>query len=107
MKNFVGVTSVDQYGGMQFRSELHNSPGGIEQCFLDIVAAVKPDRTDEILDALEGADIPASVVGKLTEPGTGVVVIDGDGRHPLVHPEIDPFWGKFEEYLGKQAERKS
>jgi uncharacterized protein (DUF362 family) len=49
MKNFVGVTSVDQYGGMQFRSELHNSPGGIEQCFLDIVAAVKPDLA--IIDA--------------------------------------------------------
>jgi len=72
-----------------------------------LIAAVKPDRADEILEALADAGIPASVVGKLTEPGTGVVVIDEEGRHPLVHPEIDPFWGKFEEYLGKQAERKA
>jgi uncharacterized protein (DUF362 family) len=43
LKNFVGVTSVEQYGGMQFRHALHDSPGGIEQCFLDIVGAVKPD----------------------------------------------------------------
>ncbi len=49
LKNFVGVTSVNQYGGMQFRSDLHNSPGGIEQCFLDIVAAVEPDLT--VIDA--------------------------------------------------------
>jgi hydrogenase maturation factor len=72
-----------------------------------LVAAAKPDRTDEILAALGDAGIPASVVGELTEPGSGVVVIDENGRHPLEHPEIDPFWGKFEEYLGRQAERSS
>ena len=72
-----------------------------------LVAAAKPDRTDEILKALDAAGIPASVVGELTEPDTGVVVIDEEGRHPLVHPEIDPFWGKFEEYLGKQAARRA
>jgi hydrogenase expression/formation protein HypE len=71
-----------------------------------LVAAAKPDRVDEILAALSQADIPASVVGELTEPESGVVVIDEAGRHPLAHPEIDPFWGKFEEYLRKQAERK-
>jgi hydrogenase maturation factor len=72
-----------------------------------LVVAVKPDRAEEILGALDDAGIPASVVGKLTEPGSGVVVIDERGRHPLVHPEIDPFWGKFEEYLGKQAARQA
>ncbi len=72
-----------------------------------LVAAVKPDRASDILGALDGAGIPASVVGELTEPGSGVVVIDEGGRHPLVHPEIDPFWGKFEEYLGRQAARRA
>ncbi|MFH1688843.1 MAG: AIR synthase family protein [Candidatus Eisenbacteria bacterium] len=71
-----------------------------------LVAAVKPDRAEEILAALDDAGIPASIVGELTEPGTGVVVTDESGQHPLVHPEIDPFWGKFEEYLGKQAARQ-
>lgn len=68
-----------------------------------LVAAVRPDRAEEVLAALEEKGIPASVVGELTPPDGGVVVIDEKGRHPLVHPEIDPFWGKFEEYLSKQA----
>jgi hydrogenase maturation factor len=70
-----------------------------------LVATVKPDRAEDILAALDEKNIPASVVGKLTEPDTGVVVIDEHGRHPLEHPEIDPFWARFEEYLGKQAAR--
>jgi hydrogenase maturation factor len=72
-----------------------------------LVAAVRPGSADAVLGALAAADIPASVVGELTEPGSEVVIIDEDGRHPLVHPEIDPFWGKFEEYLGKQAARRA
>lgn len=41
MKNFVGSTSTARYGlGIQWRFLLHNA--GIEQCFLDIVRAVKP-----------------------------------------------------------------
>jgi hydrogenase maturation factor len=68
-----------------------------------LVAAVKAERTDEVLAALEAKSIPASVVGELLPPERGVVVIDEQGEHPLEHPEIDPFWGKFEEYLGLQA----
>jgi uncharacterized protein (DUF362 family) len=50
MKNLVGVTSADNYGyGFNRRSKLHDSPGGIEQCFLDIVAAIRPDLA--IIDA--------------------------------------------------------
>ena len=41
MKNFVGSTSTNRYGlGIQWRFLLHDA--GIEQCFLDIVKAVKP-----------------------------------------------------------------
>jgi len=41
MKNFVGATSTSRYGlGIQWRFLLHDA--GIEQCFLDIVKAVKP-----------------------------------------------------------------
>lgn len=43
MKNFVGTTSVNRYGAMNWRYKLHNA--GIEQCFLDIVRAVQPDFT--------------------------------------------------------------
>jgi len=70
-----------------------------------LVAAVRPDRSDDTLAALKRAGIPASVVGELTSPARGVTVLDEKGEHALVHPEIDPFWGKFEEYLIKQTER--
>ncbi len=42
MKNFVGATSVNDYGlGGPWRFQLHDA--GIEQSFLDIVQGVKPD----------------------------------------------------------------
>lgn len=44
LKNFVGVTSTDHYGlGSPDRVVLHQAAGGVEQCFLDIAAAVKPN----------------------------------------------------------------
>jgi hydrogenase maturation factor len=70
-----------------------------------LVAAADPARTGPILEALEAEGIPASIVGELTAPGTGVRVVDEDGEHALEHPKIDPFWTRFEEYLKKQAER--
>ncbi|NLX07995.1 MAG: DUF362 domain-containing protein [Phycisphaerae bacterium] len=43
LKNFVGTTSRAHYGpGSANRTALHQAAGGVEQCFLDIVAAVKP-----------------------------------------------------------------
>jgi len=46
MKNFVGVAPTEHYGGgMPWRLGLHNAPGGLAQCFLDMVAALKPCLT--------------------------------------------------------------
>jgi hydrogenase maturation factor len=70
-----------------------------------LVAAVDPARAERVLAALSAEGIPASVVGELTDPRTGVRVIDEEGEHPLEHPKVDPFWIRFEEYLKKQAER--
>jgi len=72
-----------------------------------LVAAVEPSAVDSVLPALESEGIPVSVVGELTPPEQGVRVIDEQGEHPLEHPGIDPFWGRFEEYLKKQAARSS
>ena len=53
LKNFVGVTPLVRYGartdGGAARMKLHTIPEGIEQVFLDIVAALKPDLA--IIDA--------------------------------------------------------
>jgi uncharacterized protein (DUF362 family) len=64
LKNFVGVTSTDEYGfGTPSRMKLHNAIGGIEQCFLDICSAIKPDF----------AIIDVSVCGE----GNGPTIIPG------------------------------
>jgi uncharacterized protein (DUF362 family) len=64
LKNFVGATSTVDYGfGTPSRMELHNATGGVEQCALDIVSALKPDF----------AIIDASVCGE----GDGPTIIPG------------------------------
>jgi uncharacterized protein (DUF362 family) len=55
LKNFVGTTSFKQYGNMlNWRTQLHSAAGGISQCFLDIVAALRPDLA--IIDGSIGVE---------------------------------------------------
>jgi uncharacterized protein (DUF362 family) len=55
LKNFVGVTSTDHYGlGSPDRLVLHGAAGGIEQCFLDIAATLRPDLS--IVDGSIGCE---------------------------------------------------
>jgi hydrogenase expression/formation protein HypE len=70
-----------------------------------LVAAVTKDSAPSVLSALKSEGIPASVVGELAPAERGIRVTDERGEHALEHPGVDPFWGKFEEYLGKQAAR--
>ncbi|WP_338727263.1 AIR synthase family protein [Haladaptatus sp. DJG-WS-42] len=86
-------------------------PGVAETCdFFDIemwhaisegtlLATVLPEGVDDVLAALDAEGIPAAEVGEVVE-GSGLVV-DGE---PTDHPGIDPFWGAFEENMGKLAE---
>jgi len=61
-----------------------------------LLAAVAPGGVDSVLAALESEGILAADAGVVIE-GSGLVV-DGE---PTDHPGVDPFWGTFEEYLGK------
>lgn len=71
-----------------------------------LLAAVDPLSVDDVLSALESEGIPASAVGELTAAENGIRVVDAAGEHELVHPKVDPFWIKFEEYLLKQSLRR-
>ena len=83
-------------------------PGVREACeFFDIdpwksisegtlLATVSDDRVDGVLDALDAEGIPAADVGSVVE-GSGIEVSGED----VDHPGVDPFWGTFEEYMGK------
>ncbi|WP_101295483.1 AIR synthase family protein [Halegenticoccus soli] len=64
-----------------------------------LLLAVDPDGADEVVAALDDEGIPAAVAGEVRD-GSGLRV-DGE---PVDHPEVDPFWGAFEEYMGRLAE---
>ncbi|MBN1512171.1 MAG: DUF362 domain-containing protein [Phycisphaerae bacterium] len=45
LKNMMGVTPAAYYGqpGLTYRTKIHNAPAGLEQAFLDIATALRPD----------------------------------------------------------------
>ena len=66
-----------------------------------LIAAAKRDKAKAVVSALKREGIPASIVGEAVPADEGIHIIDGDTEYKLEHPRIDPFWGKFEEYLKK------
>jgi len=67
-----------------------------------LLASVKRSKADAVVAALKREGIPASIVGEAVEVKKGINIIDGKTKYRLEHPKVDPFWGKFEEYLRKE-----
>ncbi|MDD5281267.1 MAG: AIR synthase family protein [Candidatus Omnitrophica bacterium] len=67
-----------------------------------LLAMANKKKAKFIVSALEENGIPASIVGEVTEQRKGMRVFSGNKSHELKHPRVDPFWGKFEEYLKKR-----
>jgi uncharacterized protein (DUF362 family) len=100
MKNFVGVLSGDRHG-WPLRSGAHEA--GIEQCFLDVMAAVKPDLA--IVDCsicLEGdgpntapfgrglsVDMKERLGSWLMLAGTDLVAVDATAARIMGHDPAD------------------
>ncbi|MDD5097693.1 MAG: AIR synthase family protein [Candidatus Omnitrophica bacterium] len=72
-----------------------------------LLATAKSKKAKFIVAALKDAGIPASIVGEVTAQNKGMRVLDGNKSSELIHPRIDPFWGKFEELFKKKNERKN
>jgi len=66
-----------------------------------LLATAKKGRAKAVVAALKSKGIPASIVGKAVPAKEGVHVIEQGRQRRLEHPRVDPFWSKFEEYLGK------
>jgi len=64
-----------------------------------LLATAKKDRAKSVVKALKDEGIPASIVGEATGRENGIYVFEKSRKYKLDHPKIDPFWGKFEEYL--------
>jgi len=67
-----------------------------------LLATANKKKAGFIVSALERAGIPASIVGEVTEKNQGMRVFSGNKNRELKHPRVDPFWGRFEEYLKKK-----
>ncbi len=67
-----------------------------------LLATANKGKAKEIVLALEKAGIAASIVGEVTQQSKGMRVFEKNKSYELKHPRIDPFWGKFEEYLNKR-----
>lgn len=66
-----------------------------------LLATAKKKSAKTVVKALEDEGIPASIAGEAVPAREGISVITGVKKERLEHPRIDPFWGKFEEYLKK------
>jgi hydrogenase maturation factor len=60
-----------------------------------LIATVVPSRAEAFVDVLWSEGIEAAVVGHVTDPDRGSVLITPDGERALEHPGLDPFWGAF------------
>jgi hydrogenase maturation factor len=68
-----------------------------------LLATVNKKKAESVVRALKKEGIPASIVGEVVPKKEGIRIIEKNKTYQLEHPKIDPFWGKFEEYLKKQA----
>lgn len=66
-----------------------------------LLATAKKNCARKIIGALEREGIPACIAGEAVSRREGINIIHGGRKRGLEHPKIDPFWGKFEEYLKK------
>jgi len=60
-----------------------------------LIIACREHRANDVTRALTMKGIKASVVGELTEPAKGMILVEGGKERDLVHPIVDPFWMAF------------
>lgn len=66
-----------------------------------LLATANKDRAQDVVDALKKDGITASIAGEVTHEKEGIYIFERGKKYKLEHPKVDPFWGKFEEYLKK------
>jgi len=60
-----------------------------------LIIACRGHKAGEIVEALSQKGIKSSIVGELTEPGRGMVLVSEGNEGRLEHPIVDPFWRAF------------
>lgn len=60
-----------------------------------LIITCRPLKALEVVQTLYHKGIKASIVGELTEPDKGMVLVEGGRERRLKHPIVDPFWKAF------------
>jgi hydrogenase expression/formation protein HypE len=68
-----------------------------------LLATVVPTRAEAFVALLADAGIESAIVGEVTDPSAGRVVITQEDERELVHPGLDPFWGAFGRWAQEAA----
>ncbi len=60
-----------------------------------LIICCREHKAEEIVEALSGKGISSSIVGELTNPKHGMILVEEGKEKKLEHPLVDPFWGAF------------
>jgi len=60
-----------------------------------LIIACKENKAAAVVKALAQKSIKASIVGELTKPEKGMVLVENGIEKELKHPIVDPFWRAF------------
>jgi len=66
-----------------------------------LIITCREHKAKAVVEALNRHQIKASVVGELTKPETGMILVEGGKEKKLEHPIVDPFWKAFYNALQK------
>jgi hydrogenase expression/formation protein HypE len=64
-----------------------------------LILSCRPHKSEEVVNALTEAGIPASVAGELLPSGEGMKVVENGQEREFSHPRVDPFWKAFYQAL--------
>ena len=68
-----------------------------------LIISCRAHKAGEVVAALSQKSIKSSIVGELTEPEQGMVLVEGGRAKKLEHPIVDPFWKAFYGALEKYS----
>jgi hydrogenase expression/formation protein HypE len=60
-----------------------------------LIIACKENKAQDVVKALSRQGIKSSIVGELTKPEKGMVLVEKGRERKLEHPIVDPFWRAF------------
>jgi hydrogenase maturation factor len=70
-----------------------------------LIAACEEDKAQDVVNALSRKGIKSSIVGELTQPDKGMVLVEKGKERKLKHPIVDPFWKAFYGVLEKYGNK--